>query len=232
MVHHPNSVADGLAFNAHGILPGFVIKAQRVLIGIAMIEPEGTLPTADLPHNCALVAEHIIERRLVHRSARRHQTMRIGNCILQAIVLSRAGRGIILRGPGTKPARVPGGQVPFGLTFCQPLSHCFADGCRMGNANLHAGCVIEILDTPCRPHQRQRVRRIRDRTIHKPLRACVGQEWHMDTRRLKHRHHALDVIGEQLMIEVLRHAILPNRPPVMGVRPQQKRVTLAAQIET
>ena len=101
----------------------------------------------------------------------------------------------------------------------------------MRDADLNAGCVVKVAHPGRRANKRQRIWRVRDWSIHKSLRPRCFQDRHVACCRLKNGHHTFDIIGKELVIKILWHAVRPCRAPFMRVRAQQECVSLAAQIK-
>ena len=59
-------------------------------------------------------------------------------------MLGGAGLAVEAIRPIAEAARIPGREIPLGFAFGQPLGDCFADRRGMGDADLHAGGVIEV----------------------------------------------------------------------------------------
>ena len=234
MVHDTDSIANGLAFAFHRTAPGLVVaKAQPgLVIGLAApVEPHCAFPPADLAELRTLCGQPVIDRCLLHRPARGQEAMREGDRILIIIKLDNPALGIVPGRPATEPARVPGGEVPFGLAFGDPFRDRFAGSGRLGNADLNAAGVIEIRQTRGRAADWQRVRRIADGAVDEALYAHLAEKRHMNECLFKHIGDIVHGIREQRVDEIVGNAVLKGETSGMPVRAEQETRPFTSQIE-
>ena len=68
VIHHADGIAYSSALLGDRIVPVLVAIAERVVRVLVGTEPEGALPTGDLPEASPLGSECVVERGLLHRA--------------------------------------------------------------------------------------------------------------------------------------------------------------------
>ena len=170
MIHHADGIAYGSALLGDRIVPVLVAIAERVVGVLVGTEPEGALPTGDLPEASPLGSECVVERGLLHRTGGGPHAMRERGTVLMLVHLPHPSVGVGVatgtsQGPVAEAARIPRPDVPLGVAAGDHLGQDLAGRCGVGDTDLHADRLVEALDTCRRTDQRIHIRRVGDGTV-------------------------------------------------------------------